>query len=209
MAKTKPTTPTLESIGIEHLIPYANNARKHSDEQVAQIAASIREFGFNNPVLVDADNGIIAGHGRVLAARKLGMTLVPVIRLSHLTDAQKRAYILADNRLAETGGGWDEELLRVELVGLSDEGEVDPALIGWTEDEIKTFLAAPDDIEDGFDATPDKPDEIDLADTMFSFGQYRFPCERDQYLIWQEALRNKIGFDNKAALDEIKKRLGL
>lgn len=209
MAKKPPTTPALESIGIEYLIPYVNNARKHSDEQVAQIAASIREFGFNNPVLIDADNGIIAGHGRVLAARKLGLTLVPVIRLSHLTDAQRRAYILADNRLAETGGGWDEELLRVELQSLNDDGDIDPALTGWTEDEIKNIIAEPDDIEDGFDKSPDAPAEVDLADTMFSFGQYRFPCDRDQYLIWQEALRQKIGFDNKAALDEIKKRLGL
>ncbi len=139
MAK-KPPTPTLESIGIEFLIPYANNARRHSDDQVAQIAASIREFGFNNPVLIDADNGIIAGHGRVMAARKLGMTLVPVLRLTHLTDAQRRAYILADNRLAETGGGWDEELLRVEIETLRDEGEVDATLAGWSEDEINRIL---------------------------------------------------------------------
>lgn len=139
MAK-KPPTPTLESIGIEFLIPYANNARRHSDDQVAQIAASIREFGFNNPVLIDADNGIIAGHGRVLAARKLGLTLVPVIRITHMTDAQRRAYILADNRLAETGGGWDEELLRVEIETLREDGEIDPTLAGWSEDEINRIL---------------------------------------------------------------------
>ncbi len=140
----KPPTPTLESVGIEFLIPYANNARRHSDEQVAQIAASIREFGFNNPVLIDADNGIIAGHGRVMAARKLGMTLVPCIRLRHLSDAQRRAYILADNRLAETGGGWDEELLRVELEGLAEDGEIDPALAGWSQEEIGRILGAED-----------------------------------------------------------------
>jgi ParB-like chromosome segregation protein Spo0J len=149
----KPPAPTLESVGIEFLIPYANNARKHSDEQVAQIAASIREFGFNNPVLIDADNGIIAGHGRVMAARKLGMTLVPCIRLRHLSEAQRRAYILADNRLAETGGGWDEELLRVELAGLTEDGEIDPTLAGWSQEEIERMLGAePGEEEDQGDA---------------------------------------------------------
>jgi hypothetical protein len=105
----------LEQVSIETLIPYARNAKKHSDEQVAQIAASIREFGFNAPVLVDGQNGIIAGHGRVLAARKLELDKVPCIRLTHLTETQRRAYILADNRLAETGGGWDEEMLKLEV----------------------------------------------------------------------------------------------
>jgi ParB-like chromosome segregation protein Spo0J len=99
---------------LETLIPYARNARTHSEEQVAQIAASIREFGWANPVLADGENGIIAGHGRVLAARKLGMTVVPVIELAGLSEAQKRAYILADNRLA-LSGGWDKELLGIEL----------------------------------------------------------------------------------------------
>lgn len=111
----------LEQVAIEALIPYARNARKHSDEQVAQIAASIREFGFNAPVLVDADNGIIAGHGRVLAARKLGLTEVPCVRLSHLSDTQRRAYVLADNKLA-LNAEWDEEMLGLEL---SDLREVD------------------------------------------------------------------------------------
>ena len=95
---------------IDTLIPYINNARTHSDEQVAQIAASIKEFGWTNPVLVDGDNGIIAGHGRVLAARKLEATEIPVIELQGLSEAQRRAYILADNRLAQNAG-WDEDLL--------------------------------------------------------------------------------------------------
>jgi ParB-like chromosome segregation protein Spo0J len=94
----------IEQIGIATLIPFAKNSRTHSDEQVAQIAASIREFGFTNPVLVDEANGIIAGHGRVLAARKLKLTEVPCIRLSHLTEAQKRAYVIADNKLSPQRG---------------------------------------------------------------------------------------------------------
>ena len=113
------TTLNLEYRQIEALIPYANNSRTHSDAQVSQIAASIREFGWTNPVLVDGDNGIIAGHGRVLAARKLGLTEVPVIELSHMSDAQRRAYIIADNKLAENAG-WDDELLRLELGALRD-----------------------------------------------------------------------------------------
>jgi ParB-like chromosome segregation protein Spo0J len=95
------------------LIPFARNARTHSDAQVAQIAASIHEYGWTNPVLVDGSSGIIAGHGRVLAARKLGMDAVPVIELAHLTEAQKRAYVLADNKLA-LNAGWDEDLLGIE-----------------------------------------------------------------------------------------------
>src|SRR5579864_461288 len=105
---------------IEKLIPWARNPRTHSDAQVAQIAASIAEFGFNNPILVDTKAGIIAGHGRLLAARKLELKEVPVIVLDHLTEAQKRAYIIADNKLA-LNAGWDEDLLRLELSALQDE----------------------------------------------------------------------------------------
>ena len=104
----------------EKLVPYARNARTHSEEQVAQIAASIRVFGWTNPVLLDGANGIIAGHGRVLAARKLGMAEVPCIELSHLSEAQKKAYIIADNKLA-LNAGWDEDLLRAEMAALAAE----------------------------------------------------------------------------------------
>ena len=119
----------IEHRPVDALIPYAQNARTHSDAQVALIAGSIREFGFNNPVLVDGASGIIAGHGRVLAARKLGLADVPVIELGHLNAAQKRAYILADNRLAEQAG-WDRELLGLELADLDALG-VDLAGIGF------------------------------------------------------------------------------
>ena len=105
----------IEQIPTDKLIPYARNAKKHDAAQVSKLAGSIREFGFNNPVLIDKDNGIIAGHGRVMAAQKLELKEVPCIRLGHLTDTQRKAYILADNRLAELGGGWDEKMLKVEL----------------------------------------------------------------------------------------------
>jgi len=105
---------------IDRLIPWARNPRTHSEAQIAQIAASIAEFGFNNPILVDTKAGIIAGHGRLLAAQKLGLTEVPVIVLDHLTEAQQRAYIIADNQLA-LNAGWDEDLLRAELAALQAE----------------------------------------------------------------------------------------
>ena len=116
--------PEIEMVAVERLVPYAKNAKKHDDRQVAAIAGSIREFGFTNPVLIDGQDGIIAGHGRVLAARLAGLEEIPCIRLAHLTDAQRRAYILADNRLAETGGGWDADMLAAEVEAI-DWAELD------------------------------------------------------------------------------------
>jgi DNA modification methylase len=142
----------IEQIETGSLIPYARNAKKHDDAQVAKIAGSIREFGFNNPVLIDAENGIVAGHGRVLAAQKLGLASVPCLRLSHLTDAQRKAYILADNRLAEIGGGWDEEMLKLELADL--------AALGVDVTEL------------GFDALPaDMQEAADLADAKKTLSE--------------------------------------
>jgi ParB-like chromosome segregation protein Spo0J len=129
----------IESIKLDKLIPYARNSRTHSDQQVAQVAASIREFGFTNPVLIDSEDGIIAGHGRVMAARKLGLAEVPCIRLGHLTETQKKAYIIADNRLAEVGGGWDEEMLGLELAELR-EADFDLDLVGFDAGEIEAAL---------------------------------------------------------------------
>lgn len=134
----------LTEADIEQLIPYARNARTHSDAQVAQIAASIKEFGFNNPVLIDGDGGIIAGHGRVLAARKLGLLSVPVIKLGHLTDNQKMAYIIADNKLA-LNAGWDIDLLKLEIEKLQ-ESDFDNELLGFADYELNSILL---DKEDG------------------------------------------------------------
>jgi hypothetical protein len=133
----------IEQIPTEKLIPYARNAKKHDAAQVSKLAGSIREFGFNNPVLIDKDNGIIAGHGRVMAAQKLELKDVPCIRLGHLTDTQRRAYILADNKLAEIGGGWDEEMLGLELADLR-ESDFDLGLMGFDADDIESFLNPPE-----------------------------------------------------------------
>jgi site-specific DNA-methyltransferase (adenine-specific) len=129
----------LEHWPIERLLPYIRNARTHSEEQIAQIAASIAEFGFTNPVLIDKDGGIIAGHGRVQAARKLGMSEVPCLRLSHLTKTQTQALVIADNRLA-LNAGWDAEMLKVEFAELKELG-FDLELTGFDADEIAELLA--------------------------------------------------------------------
>ena len=135
----------IETLAVDSLIPYARNSRTHSDAQIAQIAASVREYGFTNPVLIDADGGIVAGHGRVMAARALGMADVPCIRLAHLTDAQKRAYIIADNRLA-LNAGWDDSLLALELRDLADAG-YDVGLTGFGLDEIDDMLRQVETVE--------------------------------------------------------------
>lgn len=124
---------------IDELIPYAKNARTHSDTQIAQVAASIREFGFMNPILIDAENNIIAGHGRVLAARKLGLGEVPCVLHDHLTEAQRKAYIIADNKIA-LNAGWDEIALRDELLSLESMG-FDLDAVGFSEEELSSVLS--------------------------------------------------------------------
>ena len=147
----------IEHWPLEKLVPYARNPRTHSEAQVAQIAASIAEFGFNNPILVDTTAGIIAGHGRLLAARKLQLQQVPVIVLDHLSETQKRAYILADNQLA-LNAGWNEEILRLELGALQDD-DFNLSLIGFEDEELARLLAAQEAAEGltDEDAVPELP----------------------------------------------------
>ena len=130
----------IEHLPTDTLVPYARNSRTHSPEQVAQIAASIKEFGFTNPVLVDANNTLIAGHGRVMAAQSIGVATVPAIRLAHLTDAQRRAYVIADNKLAENAG-WDMATLAREVEDLNADG-YDLELLGFGADELSSMLGA-------------------------------------------------------------------
>ena len=167
----------IEQIQLEALIPYINNSRTHSDEQVAQIAASIKEFGFNNPILVDKDSGIIAGHGRLQAARKLGLTEVPCVRLEHLTETQRKAYIIADNRLA-LNAGWDNELLTIELNELLADGFA-LEILGFDSDELKTLLD-PLEPTEGLvdeDQVPEVPEEPKTKPgDIYQLGRHRLMC---------------------------------
>lgn len=130
--------PDYKTVATDSLIPYARNSRTHSAEQVAQIAASIKEFGFLNPIIIDGDNGIIAGHGRVMAAQKLGIKELPCIEASHLSDTQRRAYIIADNKLA-MNAGWDDDMLRIELEKLGVAG-FDLEMTGFSLDDIASLF---------------------------------------------------------------------
>jgi len=163
----------LEYRPLAALISYARNARTHSGEQVAEIAASIREFGFTNPILVDGDNGIIAGHGRVLAARKLGMTSVPVIELAGMSEAQKRGYILTDNKLA-LKAGWDEQLLAAEIGDLKDLG-FDLALTGFDLAEIDMLLGA-NQVTFADEAPPVPEDPVTRPGDIWTMGPHRLAC---------------------------------
>lgn len=136
--------PAYKTASVASLIPYARNSRTHSEAQVAKIAASIKEFGFLNPIITDGSDGIVAGHGRVLAAQKLGLDSLPVIEAAHLTEAQKRAYIIADNRLA-LDAGWDNDLLKIELQDLEADG-FDLSLTGFEVDELQAFSMADEDL---------------------------------------------------------------
>jgi hypothetical protein len=160
MKKQQPSK--IEQIELGKLIPYAKNSRTHDDAQVAQIAASIREFGFNNPVLIGQDNDIIAGHGRVLAARKLELESVPCLRLGHLTENQKKAYVIADNRIA-LNAGWDEQMLAIELAELR-EASFDLDLTGFDAESIEKFL---------------NPDEPEMAEV--NFGGKTMAEYKDKY----------------------------
>jgi len=166
----------LEWRSVSTLIPYARNSRTHSDEQIAQIAASIKEFGWTNPILIDGDNGIIAGHGRLSAARKLGHEEVPVIELKDLTETQRKAYIIADNRLA-LNAGWDNEMLTIELNDLMADGfALD--ILGFDPKELAALLEP--DVVEGLtdeDAVPDIPDEpkTKLGD-IYQLGNHRLMC---------------------------------
>jgi DNA modification methylase len=165
----------VEYRAIRSLIPYAKNARPHSDAQVDEIAASIRSFGWTNPVLVDGQNGIIAGHGRVLAARKLGMTEVPVIELAGMSEAEKRAYIIADNKLA-LNAGWDLETLSLELTDLQNLG-FDVELTGFKGDELASLLSAGTlGLTDPDDAPPLPPTPVSRVGDLWLLGRHRLLC---------------------------------
>lgn len=168
--------PDYKKISVKNLIPYANNSRTHSDEQINQVASSIKEFGFTNPVLVDSDGGIIAGHGRVMAAKKLGLEEVPCIELNHLTEAQKKAYVIADNQLA-LNSGWDLDMLKLEVESLN-EMEFDIDLLGF-DDEFMSGLLEEEQSEgltdeDDCPEPPEKP--VSVLGDIWQLGDHRLMC---------------------------------
>ena len=183
MTATTHVTPAMarriEIWRVDRLVPYAKNARTHSPEQVAQIAASIVEFGFNAPILVDSNAGIVAGHGRLLAARKLGLDEVPVVVLDHLTDTQRRAYIIADNKLA-LNAGWDEAVLAAELGELERDG-LDLATVGFSDDELQALLASGEEAAEAAteaeEDIPEPPAEpISRPGDIWTIGRHRLIC---------------------------------
>ena len=179
------------NLPIDQLIPYANNARTHSTEQIAQIAASIKEFGFCDPIALDAANGIIAGHGRLQAARLLGLTHVPTIQLGHLTKERQKAYILAHNRIA-ISAGWDSELLAIELRELEDEG-FDLSITGFTEEEISAYTN-PEILMAGLgdeEAVPElKEQPVTVTGDTWLLGVNRLRCGDTTNIEAVEALMN-------------------
>jgi len=158
----------IEQIDIKRLTPYARNSRTHTDIQVSQIAASIKEFGFTNPVLIDEDNDIIAGHGRVLAAKKLGLDTVPCIRLSHLSETQQRAYVIADNQLA-LNAGWNFDMLSVEIDELND-NKYDISVIGFTTEQLAEIIGSPEEpVNNELKADPKAKETCICPKCLFEF----------------------------------------
>ena len=169
-------TERLEQVNVDRLVPYARNARTHSKEQILQLRASLREFGFVNPVIVDKDLNIIAGHGRILAAKEEGITEVPCVFAEHLTEAQKRAYIIADNRLA-LSAGWDAEMLSVEIADLQG-ADFDISLLGFNDAELNKLLSGIEDVKDDnfdVDAELKNPAITQLGD-LWHLGNHRLVC---------------------------------
>ncbi len=177
MSEHGKTFPDYKTKPIQELIPYARNSRTHSDEQVAQIAASIKEFGFLNPIIIDGENGIIAGHGRVLAAQRLGLDELPCVEAAHLTDTQRRAYVIADNKLA-LNAGWDDELLRIELDNLGEAG-FDLELTGFSDEEIEALQPEmlPEEGLTDEDAVPESPEKpVTVEGDVWLLGDHRLMC---------------------------------
>ncbi|MGI9339574.1 MAG: ParB/Srx family N-terminal domain-containing protein [Psychrobacter sp.] len=188
--------------GTADLIPYVNNSRTHSEQQVQQVAASIKEFGFTNPILIDEDNGIIAGHGRILAAQKLNLDKVPTITLKDLTDAQRKAYVIADNKLA-LNSGWDDELLKVELENLS-ETDFNLDLLGWDvlpdfKDDIDYSILDEDDVDDELG---EMTDDVKKA-IQIEFESHDYEEAQEVVKFW----RNKDAYVGGLILDYLRKEM--
>jgi ParB-like chromosome segregation protein Spo0J len=193
----------IEKWNIERITPYARNARKIGQPAIDKVAASLKEFGWRQPIVVDPQGVVIAGHTRLLAAQKLGVAQVPVHVARDLTPAQVKAYRLTDNRTNQETD-WDFDLLALEFEDLRGL-EFDLALTGFSDSELQNISAAEDDP----DLPADTPEEDEAGDTSFTVGSYRGQIKRNEFLLWEERIRQEVGFDAPSVVGEIRRRLGL
>lgn len=195
----------IELMPLAQVLPYARNPRINA-HAIDKVAASIKEFGFRQPIVVDAENVIVVGHVRYEAAKRLGLKKVPVHIAAELTPEQIKAYRITDNRVGEESE-WDKALLQLEIVEL-EEAAFSAELLGFNDEEIRDIKAAVDGLlEDGFG--DDENDDIEEADTTARIGAYSFPIKREHYLEWLESIKQSVGFEKKEIVEELKRRLGL
>lgn len=194
----------VELTPIDQVIPYARNPRINA-HAIEKVAASIKEFGFRQPIVTDKEMVIVVGHVRFEAAKRLGLKKVPVHVATELTPEQIKAYRITDNRVGEESE-WDKALLQLEITEL-DDASYDTEMLGFNAEELKEIQASLEALEDGFGE--DEAGEIEEADTTARIGSYSFTIEREPYLEWLEKLKQEVGFEKKDILAELKKRLGL
>jgi len=194
----------VELVAIDQVIPYARNPRINA-HAIEKVAASIKEFGFRQPIVTDKELVIVVGHVRFEAAKRLGLKKVPVHVATELTPEQIKAYRITDNRVGEESE-WDKALLQLEITEL-DDASYDTGTLGFNAEELKEIQASLDELADGFGEDDDE--DIEEADTTARIGGYTFTIEREQYLDWLEKLKQEVGFEKKDIIAELKKRLGL
>lgn len=195
----------VELVAIDQVIPYARNPRINA-HAIEKVAASIKEFGFRQPIVTDKEMVIVVGHVRFEAAKRLGLKKVPVHVATELKPEQIKAYRITDNRVGEESE-WDKALLQLEITELND-AAFDADLLGFNAEELKEIQASLEDLlEDGFG--DDEDGDIEEADTTARIGAYTFPIPREQYLEWLEAMKQDVGFEKKEVIAELKRRLGL
>jgi len=194
----------IELMPVDQVIPYARNPRINA-HAIEKVAASIKEFGFRQPIVTDKELVIVVGHVRYEAAKRLGLKKVPVHVATELTAEQIKAYRITDNRVGEESE-WDKALLQLEITEL-DDASYGTDMLGFNAEELKEIQASLDGLENGFG--DDEDDEIEEADTTARIASYTFPIPREQYLEWMEAMKQEVGFEKKEVIAEMKRRLGL
>lgn len=197
----------IQLLPTNQVLPYARNPRVN-EHAIEKVAASIKEFGFRQPIVVDSEMVIVVGHVRHAAAKRLGLEQIPVHVVDNLSTEQIKAYRITDNRSGEESQ-WDNDLLSLELSELASQ-DFDTSLLGFDEAEMEQIQRAVDsEVEDGFEENNQDLDNVQEADTQATIGEYRFTLPRDQYLTWMEEIKQHVGFEKEKVVAELKKRLGL